>query len=281
MANSITDARNSFITFNDELYLTQRECAIVKPFCLPIFEASDLCFQFVLNSDLTYEYLEDYLKIRTVSLTNVKTLVTSTAISIVEISTGVYLFVIGLNDSNLLNPYDIGECFSIEILITNDDGGTVYSKISNQCLQRIPDICFTSRITYTNNENAFGFFYFINEEVFINKIRLPIYFKNPQPQNDQKVYVRSDGTRKKLYARLSKKWLGLVDMTTEEVHQKLVVALSHDNITFVTDNLYSLECTFEDEYNQDFPDVMQGINVWTSNFSVMETPFDEVNNNCG
>ena len=70
-------------------------------------------------------------------------------------------------------------------------------------------------------------------------------------------------------------------MATEEIHQKLVVALSHDLVTFTTDNNYVLECTFEDEYTPNFPDVMQGINVWTANFNVMETPFDETNNNCG
>jgi hypothetical protein len=269
------DARNSFITFNDEtIYLTQRECAIVKPFCLPIFEASDLYFQVQIDTDI--EEFTVQTPIIKVVIGEVQYNVTGVTANIELIADTIYCVSYNFEGSNLLDNVDIGECFNILISFEVDE--VRFTATSVQCLQRIPDICFTSKITYSNIEDAFGFIYQTNQ---VNKIRLPIYFKNPQPQNDQKVYVRSDGTRKKLYARLSKKWLGLVDMTTEEVHQKLVVALSHDNITFVTDNLYSLECTFEDEYNQDFPDVMQGINVWTSNFSVMETPFDEVNNNCG
>jgi hypothetical protein len=269
------DARNSFITFNDEtIYLTQRECAIVKPFCLPIFEASDLYFQVQIDTDI--EEFTVQTPIIKVVIGEVQYNVTGVTANIELITDTIYCVSYNFEGSNLLDNVDIGECFNILISFEVDE--VRFTATSVQCLQRIPDICFTSKITYSNIEDAFGFIYQTNQ---VNKIRLPIYFKNPQPQNDQKVYVRSDGTRKKLYARLSKKWLGLVDMTTEEVHQKLVVALSHDNITFVTDNLYSLECTFEDEYNQDFPDVMQGINVWTSNFSVMETPFDEVNNNCG
>jgi hypothetical protein len=269
------DARNSFITFNEEtIYLTQRECAIVKPFCLPIFEASDLYFQVQIDTDI--EEFTVQTPIIKVVIGEVQYNVTGVTANIELIADTIYCVSYNFEGSNLLDNVDIGQCFNILISFEVDE--VRFTATSVQCLQRIPDICFTSKITYSNIEDAFGFIYQTNQ---VNKIRLPIYFKNPQPQNDQKVYVRSDGTRKKLYARLSKKWLGLVDMTTEEVHQKLVVALSHDNITFVTDNLYSLECTFEDEYNQDFPDVMQGINVWTSNFSVMETPFDEVNNNCG
>jgi hypothetical protein len=269
------DARNSFITFNDEtIYLTQRECAIVKPFCLPIFEASDLYFQVQIDTDI--EEFTVQTPIIKVVIGEVQYNVTGVTANIELIADTIYCVSYNFEGSNLLDNVNIGECFNILISFEVDE--VRFTATSVQCLQRIPDICFTSKISYSNIEDAFGFIYQTNQ---VNKIRLPIYFKNPQPQNDQKVYVRSDGTRKKLYARLSKKWLGLVDMTTEEVHQKLVVALSHDNITFVTDNLYSLECTFEDEYNQDFPDVMQGINVWTSNFSVMETPFDEVNNNCG
>jgi hypothetical protein len=280
MANSITDARNSFITFNEQLFLTQRECAIVKPFCLPVFNASDIAFQFILNSTDSLSDINSRLRIRTKALDGIFTFVTGFTKEVVELSTGVYVVVIVLQDSTLIDPYAVGECFQINFGLSFE-GEIFYNKTAVQCFQVVADTCFTSKLSYYNIEDAFGFIYG-DIALKFNRIRLPIYFKNPQPQNDQKVYVRSSGTRQKLYARLAKKWFGLIDMTTEEVHQKLVVALSHDFVTFETDNGYNLECTFEDEYNQDFPDnVMQGINVWTANFSVMETPFDEVNNNCG
>ena len=270
---TLTDARNSFITFNDELYITQRECAIVKPFCLPIFSHNDLSFQFKINSDIID--FETSVPILTAVKNGIDYLITGATYSISIIDANTYLVIIGFG-SGLLDNVNIGECFSLKVSFDVEE--VRFNATSNQCIQRIGDICFTSLVTYSNNEDAFDFIY---DGVNSNKIRLPIYFKNPVIQNDQKVYVRSNGTRQKLYAKLAKKWLGLVDMATEEVHQKLVVALSHDFITFTTDNGYLLECTFEDEYNPDFPDVMQGINVWTANFNVMETPFDEVNNNCG
>jgi hypothetical protein len=277
MANSITDARNSFITFNDELFLTQRECAIVKPFCLPVFEASDITFQFTLNSTSSFSEINSRIRIRTKSLDGTFSFVTGYTKYTYEVATNNYLIVIKLSNSTLLDAYNVGECFQIDFALSFD-GEIYFNQTANQCFQRIADTCFTSVVDFNNNENAFGFIYTVTS--FSNRIRLPIYFKNPEFQNRQKVYVRSDGTRKKLFARLAKKWVGLIDMATEEVHQKLIVALSHDNVIFVTDNDYGLYCTFEDEYNQEFPNVMQGINVWTANFSVMETPFDEVNNNC-
>ena len=277
MANSITDCRNSFITFNNELFLSQRDCAIVKPFCIPVYEAGDISFQFILNSTSNLATVISRIRIRTKKLDGTFVYVTGFTKDVQEIDTNTYFINIVLQGSNLLSSYVGGDCFQLDFALYFD-GEAYYNETSNQCFQVITDTCFTARLRYYNNEDAFGFIYPAGID---NKIRLPIYFKNPVVQNDQKVYVRSNGTRQKLYAKLAKKWLGLVDMATEEVHQKLVVALSHDFITFTTDNGYLLECTFEDEYNADFPDVMQGINVWTANFNVMETPFDEVNNNCG
>lgn len=268
------DCENSFITFNEVIYLTQRDCAIIRPFCLPVFEPSDISFQIQIDTDI--EEFTTQTPIVEVQVGETKYNVTEATVNIELIADTIYSVSYVFEGSNLLDNVDIGECFNIVISFEVDE--VRYTSTSITCLQRVADTCFTSKLEYSNNENAFGFIYNTNQT---NTIRLPIYFKNPVVQNDQKVYVRSDGSRKKLYAKLAKKWLGLVDMATEEIHQKLVVALSHDLVTFTTDNNYVLECTFEDEYTPNFPDVMQGINVWTANFNVMETPFDETNNNCG
>lgn len=268
------DCENSFITFNEVIYLTQRDCAIVRPFCLPVFEPSDISFQIRIDTDI--EEFTTQTPIVQVQVGEIKYNVTEATVNIELIADTIYSVSYVFEGSNLLDNVDIGECFNIVISFEVDE--VRYTSTSITCLQRVADTCFTSKLEYSNNENAFGFIYNTNQT---NTIRLPIYFKNPVVQNDQKVYVRSNGTRQKLFAKLAKKWLGLVDMATEEIHQKLVVALSHDLVTFTTDNNYVLECTFEDEYTPNFPDVMQGINVWTANFNVMETPFDETNNNCG
>ena len=268
------NSRNSFITFDDQtIYLTQRECAIVRPFCIPIFDVNDLSFQFTIDTDIL-DFEDVATNVQLISNENyINVALPSVNIQIIEDT--LYMVQFQFASSDLLDSISIGDCFQFQISFVVDEPNLY---LSTQCLQRVGDECFTSRLTYSNIESAFDFIYI---DSFFNKIRLPIYFKNPVVQNDQKVYVRSDGSRKKLYAKLAKKWLGLVDMATEEIHQKLVVALSHDLVTFTTDNNYVLECTFEDEYTPNFPDVMQGINVWTANFNVMETPFDETNNNCG
>jgi uncharacterized protein VirK/YbjX len=108
-----------------------------------------------------------------------------------------------------------------------------------------------------------------------------MYAVNPAFDIDQKTYVRSNGVRTKVFARLAKKYKFVTDFLTEELHQKLVVALNHDTVLIATSTDYQLECTFENEYNQDFPSIMQGMNVWPADFQVYETPFNEINNNCG
>lgn len=279
----VIDCGNSFVTFTDTTFLTDRSCGIVKPFCYPIYESADLKFQ-VQYSILGIVGDIDFAQTK-ITLTNadgVGTIQLSDVIVYDEFLGGGLLQLLFDFSAADIADWQDGECyhFKIELYVTPEEGAPYYQLlgVSNQCFQRIGDVCFTSRLDYSNNEAAFGFIFPTSD--WTNRIRLPITFRNPQPKNDQKVYVRSNGTRKKLYARLSKQFEGVTDQMTEEAHQKLVVALSHDNITFVTDNDYSLECTFEDEYNQDFPKEMQGINIWGANFNVMETPFDEVNNNC-
>jgi len=271
---TIVDSQNSFVVFNEQNYLTQRDCGIVKPFCLPINSGEDLVFQF-RTVELVPTTLEWHLVVNGVE----KAYVDYPTVTRALISTGNYLYYVDYSTCvTLFATLAEGDCFQLMAKFIGESEDE-YSFTTQTCFQYVSDTCFTSKLKYKNDEDAFGFDYTNIEDAW-NIIRLPIYFRNPQPKNDQKVYLRSDGTRTKLYAKLSKQYEALVDYTTEEVHQKLVVALSHDSVNFVTDNNYELECTFEDEYNQEFPSVMQGINIWNAKFNVMETPFDEQNNNC-
>lgn len=284
MSNRAINIPSSFINLNPELYLTDRDCAIVKPFCLPIYEAADLKFQLRVNIlGLVGSINFDNTRISLLDSDGSvwATVLDATITNYLE-GEGIYYLHFDFTDSDILLDWAIGACHAIkvELELTPESGPIEYIDLgtSFQCLQRIPDNCYSSKITYYNNESAFGLYY--PNSNWACSIRLPIYFRNAQVKNDQDVYVRSNGTRTKLYARLSKQYQGLVDNVTEEVHQKLVIALSHDNVTFVTDNGYELECTFENEYNNNFPEILMGVNVWTSDFLVMETPFDEQNNNC-
>jgi hypothetical protein len=273
----------SFVNFKEEIFLTQRVCGIVRPFCYPIYEAADLAFQCKVN--ILGLGVVDFDETK-ISLIDANGDVYDTLLGVTHeeelIDEGIYQLHFNFNESELMNGWAIGDCYRlrVEIYIAPEEGEPFYENLGDSqcCFQRIPDTCFSAKMTYYNNENAMDFVYADN--TWANSIRLPITFRNPNVLNDQDVYIRSDGTRKKLYAKLSKQYQGITDYITEEAHQKLVVALSHDNVTFVTDNDYLLTCTFENEYNPTYPDVMQGINVWPADFIVNETPFYEVNNNC-
>jgi hypothetical protein len=279
MAITVTSPTNSFLTFQDTTYLTESNCGIVKPWCFPVYDDDDIKFQFTITDDGGNVFGDNFSAgVEATSGSYYNIAVFSDVVPIDDYSAYVQINLAGTGIfDNLIN----GDCFTIKIYYRSFDTippppPTLIGTIQ-QCFQKISDPCFTSRLIYLNNEDAFGFVY---PSSWANIIRLPVYFKNPTVEAEQKVYVRSDGTRKLLSSRLSKNYLGLVDHSTEEIHQKLVVALSHDSVNFLTDNNYYMTCTFENEYTNEFNQEPMPINVWPANFTVYETPFDNINSNC-
>jgi hypothetical protein len=192
--------------------------------------------------------------------------------------------------SNLLDNTFDGDCFQLAFACGVSEPSFF---ISNQCFKKINDKCLTTKLQYFNNENAFGFLYRTAVVVInpppapplliptTNYIRLPLYLKEPIISSTKNVYVRSDGSRKLLSARLAKKYKAFVDNVTEEAHQNIVVALNHDQITLTPENLTNgIQVRFEDEYNNNFPEIMQNVSVWSADFSIFETPFNNFNSNC-
>jgi hypothetical protein len=280
MATSLIDLQNSFVRFNEQEFITDNDCGVVVDTCLPICEAGDIRFQFQLNTNdyANAAAIEAGLQVRRLTSSGLTT-ITGFVDSAVLQSGTIYLIRLNFEGSILLNGLNDGDCFQIQINFLKDEPPAYLSKTSITCFKYSVDKCFTSRITYGNNEDAFGFFY--PSTLTFNAIRLPMYASNPAFDIEQKTYVRSNGERTKVFARLAKKYKFVTDFLTEELHQKLVVALNHDTVLIATSTDYQLECTFENEYNQDFPSIMQGMNVWPADFQVYETPFNEINNNCG
>lgn len=277
---TLTSPQNSFLTFQNINYLTDGPCGIVKSWCFPVVSDEDIKFQFTVEADTTFgfEAINFKVGVETTTASYSPIQVNTDIITIDSTSASVQM---NFANTGLFDSLVNGDCFSLKIYYQEGDEPpyppiTLLGEVQ-QCFQYISDVCFTSKLIYLNNEDAFGFIYPSN---WANIIRLPLYFKNPTIEAEQKVYVRSDGTRQLLASRLSKNYLGLVDHSPEDIHQKLVVALSHDSVNFVTDNGYYLTCTFENEYNNDFNQDPMPINVWPANFTVYETPFDNVNSNC-
>jgi len=245
----ILNKENSFVTFyelaNDvgrSSYITDTECGIQKDFCYPVFSEGDIRFQtsFNTNSVLTSASFEFYRDDVLLTGVNADVLLTGTYLGV-----NVYTLLVDYSASDLTNGLSEGDCFNLRINIVGVGFPTF---ISNQCFKKISDRCLTSQLVYTNTSNAFGFVYDWTGVSVFNVIRLPIYFKEPTVNGDKNVYVRSNGTRVLLSARLSKSYKGYVDSVTEEVHQKLVVALNHDTIDFYVETSGdSIRCRFEDE----------------------------------
>ena len=280
MATSLIDLQNSFVRFNEQEFITDNDCGIVVDTCLPICEAGDIRFQFQLN---TTDYanaaaIEAAFQVRRYTTSGLTT-ITGFVDSAVLQSGTIFLIRLNFQGSTLLNGLEDGDCFQLQFNFLKDEPPAYLSTTSITCFKYSVDKCFTSRITYRNNEDAFGFFY--PSSLTYNAIRLPMYASNPAFDIEQQTYVRSNGERTKVFARLAKKYKFVTDFLPEEIHQKLVVALNHDSVLIATSTNYQLQCTFENEYNQDFPSIMQGMNVWPADFQVYETPFNEINNNCG
>jgi hypothetical protein len=294
---AILNIPNSFVTFynlaNDlgiPEYVTDTECGIQKDFCLPIYEVGDVAFQTQIVSSEVISSVTVY-KVPTsgtgIILNDVITsIVTNGTQSGVPIYNIYFSFVL----SNLLDNTFDGDCFQLAFFCGVAEPSFF---VSNQCFKKVNDKCLTTKLAYTNASNAFGFLYRTAVVVInpppapplliptTNFIRLPLYFKEPNISSDKTVYVRPDGSRQLLSARLAKRYKGYVDEVPEEVHQNLVIALNHDGIYFTPENFTTqIQARFEDEYNNNYPEIMQNVNIWSSDFTIFETPFNNFNSNC-
>jgi hypothetical protein len=295
MSKIILNANNSFVTFynlvnnqGSDYFITDTECGIQKDFCLPIFDEKDLAFQVniaspevLTSSNIVVNKVANGTAGQVFGMT-----VVVTANGMYGGSVPIYNIYIDFIGSNLTQGLDDGDCIQLSLVLGIDE--QLLYMVSNQCFKKISDKCLTTRMVYANNDAAFGFLYraygtFPFIAITSNKIRLPMYLKEPNVNSNKNVYIRSDGSRKLLSARLSKSYKGFIDSVTEEVHQKLVVALNHDGVFLHPEDyptINGMQVTFEDEYNNEFPSIMQNVNVWPADFTIFETPFNNFNSNC-
>jgi len=286
MGSTIVNIPNSFVTLYDvltndgvEYFITNTECGIQKDFCYPIFDEKDLQFQVSFITDGILSGSD--VALTRIDNNGVGSNVIGGTISVTEIATSTYNVHVNYNGSDLTTGLSDGDCFTLGMVIS-DSGAKGY--ISNQCFKKVNDKCLSSQLVYWNESNTFGFYYDLSGPIRYNVIRLPIYFKEPTVNGDKNIYIRSDGSRKLLSARLSKSYKGYVDSVGEDVHQKLVVALNHDSIRFNPEdypNVNGFLCRFEDEYNNEFPTIIQNVSIWPADFTIFETPFNNFNSNCG
>jgi hypothetical protein len=290
---AILNIPNSFVTFynlSNNLgipeYVTDTDCGIQKDFCYPIYEVGDVAFQTQIVSSEVISSVTMY------KIPNGGSAVTVTGVTTNIIANGtkngvpIYNIWFSFLSSNLLDSIYDGDCFQLAFACGVSEPSFF---ISNQCFKKVNDKCLTTKLEYINTSNAFGFVYrafgtFPSIGLTLNRIRLPLYFKEPNISSDKTVYVRPDGSRQLLSARLAKRYKGMIDEVPEETHQNLVIALNHDFVRFVPENYVNINgfaARFEDEYNNNYPEIMQNVNIWSADFTIFETPFNNFNSNCG
>lgn len=158
MALNILAPVNSFVQFDETV---QEHCLWPgrEQMCLPVYDAEDIYFQFVIEADTPEE--ADTL----CGLTN------NVQVGIVhECSDADFALEFSeIPERNRISPtqvlfnwqhgipgfigvIDIGECFRLRIKIEENEW-------CSSCFSRIANDCFTSVIEYGNDENAFGFYY--------------------------------------------------------------------------------------------------------------------------
>lgn len=142
-------------------------------------------------------------------------------------------------------PYTVGECFRFcvwKIVLDVNLGCNGVSTNSqseylgsSNCFKVVDASCYSSKVTYSADEPAFGFY----GEGWTNSIRLPVYVSRPQFPGEEKGYQKSTGEFIKLSERINKEWEFKTDWMPEEWHQYLRMALSCDNV-YITNEFANL-----------------------------------------
>jgi len=113
---------------------------------------------------------------------------------------------------------------------------------------------------------------------FRNRIRLPFYVTRPQFPTESTNFRLANGARKTLSSVVRKVFEGETENLPREIHERLVIALKHDDVT-IEGKYYlggiSLEGDYDVEWNK-FLDYPLGKAV----FKVEVTPFNYSNDNC-
>jgi hypothetical protein len=114
--------------------------------------------------------------------------------------------------------------------------------------------------------------------MFKNRIRLPFFLSKPQFPVERNVFRKADGSSKVLSAVVRNTYEGKTDQLPEDWHRKLVIALSHDEVT-VEDNRFLSDVVLDGDYDIDWQDFLN-YPLAQSNFKIQVTPFNATNSNC-
>lgn len=113
---------------------------------------------------------------------------------------------------------------------------------------------------------------------FLNRLRLPILFHQPQFPTEVTKFRLANGRSKVQSVVVRNTYNGKTDQLPEDWHRKLVIALSHDTISIENERLLS-DVVLDSEYNIAWEDFLQKPTA-PATFVVEVTPFNATNSNC-
>lgn len=163
-------------------------------------------------------------------------------------------------------------CFQLAVKAQIGDNTII--GISN-CLVLKCDDCFTSVLEYYNDEDYAGFDY-CNVENGINRVRLPFYLLKPKYLEERSVYRKSAGAIKLQKSILTQEYEVETEFFPKHIHDKLTVALAHDNV-HVDSGAYTGGISKNGDYTAEWTDNMC---TAPAAFKATATPYAIRNNNC-
>lgn len=113
---------------------------------------------------------------------------------------------------------------------------------------------------------------------FSNRVRLPLYASTPQFPTEATRFRKADGTTQTLSVTIRKTYNIRTDYMGQLMHQKLVVALNHDNVTIEGDR-YIGGIAVDGEYAIEWPEFLD-YPLGQATVLIQATPFDVTNSNC-
>lgn len=293
MSVTIETYENSFVTFDvqNNMFISDRDCAFQRDFCLPLYDAYDVSFLIKLTSTISYGDVTDFLSVLVkdecggATYAETEPAIAPTFTLLDEVSVGYNTeYIISIDyQSGWSYILEGGDCLVFNVRFNDGDGNSA-SECSN-CFSKVDDKCFTTLVRYKNNETAFGFPYTDIGSSFANLVRLPMWLSKPQYPKTGEYYERSDGTKVTLFARFNRQYEVVCDDMPEWWMKNLLCAISHDTVTVYPENTAMGGGGLSVVNNNDFEIIWPDMGVSSANwgrpkFVLLETPFVEINNNC-
>lgn len=113
---------------------------------------------------------------------------------------------------------------------------------------------------------------------FKNRIRVPLVLKNTQFPTEEDVFTKSNGESETISVIISKTYQGETDNLPEQIHQRIIVALSHDVVNIESDR-YVGRIVKQGAYSIAWPEWLN-YPLGKASFVAKVTPFNASNFNC-